>query len=271
MKKMYSYMTEVGFNADVGVSVNRHTVTQAVPCHWHDYIEIELITSGSGTQVLNGKDEKLCRGCITLVRTTDFHTVIPDGELKLINLMVDDRYISEDVLSMLVISSELFFRLTEAEVSVFEHYISLLDEVCVSATSNTDYAKNLIKCFFMRFLQLVSVKGAAFKTVGPIQFTLLYMNMHFRESPPLSVAAELAGYNITYFCTVFKNEIGMSYSEYLNMLKINYAKELLLSTDLKISEICFECGFRSLSNFQKVFKLKTGISPKEYKTSKDNI
>jgi len=57
----------------------------------------------------------------------------------------------------------------------------------------------------------------------------------------------------------------MTYTQYLNMLKTDYAKELLVSTDLKITEVCQECGFTSHSNFLRLIKAATGMPPMAYR------
>lgn len=61
-----------------------------------------------------------------------------------------------------------------------------------------------------------------------------------------------------------------TYSQYLNHLKISYAKNLLITTDLKIDRIGSECGFCSESNFLRVFKQVTGTSPLAYRREAHN-
>ena len=55
-------------------------------------------------------------------------------------------------------------------------------------------------------------------------------------------------------------------SEYINDLRLNYASNLLLNTNKPILEICFACGFQSVSYFYKVFKIKNTISPSEFRS-----
>lgn len=62
-----------------------------------------------------------------------------------------------------------------------------------------------------------------------------------------------------------KKYCNVTTAEYINELRLNYASNLLLHTNTPILEICFDCGFQSVSYFYKVFKKKYGISPKEFK------
>ena len=56
-------------------------------------------------------------------------------------------------------------------------------------------------------------------------------------------------------------------SEYINDLRLNYASNLLLNTNKPILEICFACGFQSVSYFYKVFKIKYTCSPSEFRSN----
>ena len=61
-----------------------------------------------------------------------------------------------------------------------------------------------------------------------------------------------------------QEETGVGYSEYLNKRKLKYAKQLLKTSSLSVTEICYASGFTSLSNFIRVFKEKTGETPSQY-------
>ena len=98
-----------------------------------------------------------------------------------------------------------------------------------------------------------------------MEAALLHLHMHFRENPSLGKLAAIAHYNASYFSTAFHSYTSMTYSQYLNMLKIDYAKKLLLTTNLKIADICQECGFTSHSNFLRLFRQQTTMSPAAYR------
>jgi len=69
----------------------------------------------------------------------------------------------------------------------------------------------------------------------------------------------------SYISHKFKKAYGVSFSQYCNALKLEDARELLLNTDLSVTEIAFESGFNDVSHFIAVFKAKFGSSPKQYK------
>ena len=76
--------------------------------------------------------------------------------------------------------------------------------------------------------------------------------------------ASKIGMTSSAFCRYFKEKTGKSFIFFVNELRIGYACKLLFENHLSISQICFECGFNNLSNFNRMFKRQTGFTPGEY-------
>lgn len=263
-KKMRRYM----LHDRLDLSVSNRAVDKSFALHWHNYIELELITAGSGYQILNGQHIELSRGCLSLLRPTDFHQVEPGENLHLLNMAIDDTLLSEDMLRQITAPQILFFRMDEQELMPLEQLLLLSSQESTSAVPDQQYLKHLLMCILLRILRLMPDSSNPVSTVErPIQASLLYLHVHFRENPRLSDVAKIAHYNTSYFSSVFHRETGMTYSEYLNMLKITYAKELLLSTELKISDVYYKCGFSSHSNFLRLFREQTGLTPMQFRKS----
>jgi AraC-like DNA-binding protein len=88
----------------------------------------------------------------------------------------------------------------------------------------------------------------------------------FREPElRLSDAAVAAGISVAHFSHVFHKETGVPFSSYVQSRRIEEAKRLLAETDQTITEICFECGFNSLTHFNRVFRRGEGCSPRQYR------
>ena len=94
------------------------------------------------------------------------------------------------------------------------------------------------------------------------------MQLHFKENPTLAEVASYSGFNPNYFSQKFKETVGKTYIDYLVDLKVSYAKKLLMSSNMSITDICFSSGFTSISNFMRVFKNKYGMSPNAYRNKK---
>ncbi|MDV4149799.1 response regulator [Clostridium sp. AL.422] len=91
-----------------------------------------------------------------------------------------------------------------------------------------------------------------------------YINDNLEERIYLNETANIHNISPSYLSLVFKKDCNMGFSEYVNLMKINKAKELLAKGNYKVYEISDKLGFESAFYFSKVFKKITGYSPKDY-------
>ena len=94
---------------------------------------------------------------------------------------------------------------------------------------------------------------------------LEFINLHYIEDLKLSDLAGYIGMNETYFSHLFKKETGADFTDYVNSLRINKAKDLLRTGDDSIYQVAEKVGYANVSYFSKVFKQLVGISPLEFK------
>lgn len=92
-----------------------------------------------------------------------------------------------------------------------------------------------------------------------------FMKRNFSGKLTLEETARYVGFSPTYFCKVFLQEMGMSFSKYLGNLRMEHSKKLLLFSDLSVNEICEAVGFEDPSYFIKVFRRYTGVTPGKYR------
>lgn len=95
--------------------------------------------------------------------------------------------------------------------------------------------------------------------------TTEYMRANYAKKLTLDDVARYAGYSPSYFSKVFREEQGYTFQSYLNRLRIEKSKYLLLSTTRPVAEICEMVGFSDQSYFGKVFRKQTGVTPDRYR------
>lgn len=94
-----------------------------------------------------------------------------------------------------------------------------------------------------------------------------YVKQHFKEHISLSQISKLVNLTPQSFCRLFKLKTQKNFVEYFNEVRISNACKLLLSTDMTVSEIAYNCGFKTVSNFDKIFKKTASITPKMYRSN----
>ncbi len=87
--------------------------------------------------------------------------------------------------------------------------------------------------------------------------------------PPFSeeIIARHFGIGKTSLSRIFSHVLKISFTQYLNSLRINYAEYLLRSTDLNMMNIAVECGYQNQQTFYRVFKSVHGCTPHEFRVA----
>ena len=94
-----------------------------------------------------------------------------------------------------------------------------------------------------------------------------YSMQHFRREIKIEEMAALTNLSVSSFCRYFRRATQKTYIEFLNEIKVGHACRLLKESEKRITEICFESGFKSWANFSKQFKQLKGVSPRNYRQS----
>ena len=93
-----------------------------------------------------------------------------------------------------------------------------------------------------------------------------YIESHLSEQLSVAKAAQIACMSESYFSSVFKKEVGISFVDYISQVRIRRAKELLRQKHVRIYEICQEVGIENPNYFSSLFKKIEGISPNAYRS-----
>lgn len=92
-----------------------------------------------------------------------------------------------------------------------------------------------------------------------------YIHAHYHEELTLSELSERYGMSISYFSAQFKRGYGYSFVDYVNQVRIQKSKELLLNPHLKVYEVAHAAGYTTLQYFNRVFKQIVNMTPLEYR------
>ena len=98
-----------------------------------------------------------------------------------------------------------------------------------------------------------------------IRHALDYIHSNIEKKITLDKVAAHVHISSNYLCYLFKETTGFKFCEYINICRINVAKDYLDNSSNSLEIISFECGFNSQSHFSTTFKKHVGVSPNEYK------
>lgn len=169
--------------------------------------------------------------------------------------------------------SYLFDNLVIVAVSICKKYDLDFSEIYKHSVTIMEYVKNLErlkKCedFFRNLFEKIIKQLAKMDSLrcysAPVKKAIAYIYENYSKSISLSNVAEGLQMNYSYLSTLFKTEVGIGFSEYLNNVRLEKAKEMLDSGDQKLKKIATDSGFVSYSYFLNMFKKKYGVTPTEY-------
>lgn len=92
-----------------------------------------------------------------------------------------------------------------------------------------------------------------------------YIGKHKTEPLSLSAVAQAAGASVFHFCKVFRKSTGIKFTDYVARVRLEDARTQLLNPNRRISEVAYDVGFQSLTQFNRMFKRVFGQSPTEFR------
>lgn len=167
---------------------------------------------------------------------------------------------------------------------IFQNFTFTLAGSCFNSESasrmiyNSDYFMMLHTIHDMESLEDAMAKNVRF-LCGKVLMTgqdskklaietvICYVKEHYSEKITLKDVAGLVYLNTSYFCKIFKEEMGESFVSYLIRYRMKKASEYLEDFSLMIYEVAELVGYNDMQYFTKLYKKMNGISPKEYRTN----
>jgi AraC-like DNA-binding protein len=116
----------------------------------------------------------------------------------------------------------------------------------------------------------VTVSTQEIKALNPkdqerIDRVFHYTMENFKEPIQLSLISKKAGMSIPAFCNYFKKRTKKTYIDFINEVRVGHACKLLLTTQMSVLQICFECGFNTVANFNRQFLKIKKTTPSQFR------
>jgi len=237
---------------------------RSYPTHWHEFYEIELIISGSGSYIIDGVEQKIERNMLFFMTPVNFHKVITEGS-QVITLMFTGEICDRNMLFKLstVFNSDSV-KLSDEDAG---YLAAVMHELNLASSDNDDeYSFYLLNCILGKICRIKNAHRHGY--MSRVQKAMLYIQNNFRNNIGLSDIAADAAVTPSYMSSIFLKECGVNFKEYLTAIRYDYAKKLLEYSNMTITDICFESGFCDYANFERHFRERYSVSPSQYRREK---
>ncbi len=245
--------------------------------HNHSHYEILYIPEGERVLVAEKSKYKLDKNCIALVSPYILHRTLKSTSYTnnyykkyLINFTKDflakiSMALDVDVFTAFQQKIILIQFDDEKEKNFVKSTMLQMLEYNDTGNLYDEQMFRLLLCELLTFLAKKVTKEAVYNETMITDKIIEYMENNFEEDISLESLSKqffISKYEIS---RVFSKNVGISFVEYLTRIRIENSKKLLKDTSLSITMISELTGFHSSSNFARVFKKITGISPMSYR------
>lgn len=263
--------------------VDRRKTEFTYPLHSHSEYELNYIENAEGVRRIVGDSvEVIGKYDLTLIAGTDLEHVWEQHNCKSKNIREITIQFSSDLFFGNFIHKNQFASIrtmlnnAKKGVNFPMEAIMRIYPVLDRLAAEEEGFYTVIK--FLTLLHELSV-GGNYRTLASSSFAHIddssdsrrvskiyeYISRHYQNPIRLEELAGLVGMTPVAFSRFFKLRSGKTVTNYILDIRLGYATRLLLDTTHSISEICYECGFNNLSNFNRIFRKKKDCSPKEFR------
>lgn len=267
-------------NDDFFVVLNHINAKFDFPIHYHPEYELNLVINSKGKRIIGDSIENYENTDLVLIGPNTPHAwtgIMDNSNAQVITIQFHSNFLSDKSLSR-NIALPLKDVLSKSRRGVLfsqETTKKMVDKI--EKLSNIQGFDSLLE--FLSILYDLSISRnqkmlASASYVGHIDPSKSrrirkvtdYINDNFHNEIRIKEVAKKANMSETAFSHFFKKQTQRSFTEYLIDIRIGYAAKLIIDSEKNINEICYESGFNNISNFNRTFKNKRGITPSEFRS-----
>ncbi len=234
--------------------------------HFHKNFELVYVCKGSLLCTADEKRETLYENEFALFLSNEIHSLTPSADTEYwVGVFSGDFVHSFEKLTKDKSANCLKFTCEDSILEFLKYNLIKYESPPVFMLKSCLYA------VCNEYLNQITLSKKDSKNFLQMQAIIDYISENYKNKISLSDIAEKLGYNYHYLSKKFNKIFSMSFSEFLNLYRLEAATQLLIETDKSITEIAIESGFQSIRSFNEIFKSHTGMSPAKYRSELKNI
>ena len=201
----------------------------------------------------------------------NLYTYIEIGEISgieksfllLEKIIIEKNYNEEQIKALL---TTYYIKLKDSVISNYhvKESLDMDNKIIIEKIYSKNSLHEIIEFLTEKFLN-ISKYVANNSPDKAIKRIVKYVDNKYYSDLKLENIAQIFSYNSSYLGKLFKDTTGKNFNTYLDNVRIEQAKKLLLEDDLKVYEICEKVGYKNIDYFYCKFKKYVGISPLNYK------
>lgn len=253
-----------------------------VPLHWQDSFEIIYVKRGMGRVQVDFDMFIAEAGDIFIVPPGHLHglRMLENNRMEYENIIFDTDFLGGSIVDNCsqkylqpLLEGRLYFPVwigNHHEMhGTLSHFLDEADILCDKRVQGYELGvKGYLFLFFSHLFHMAMVKDNRTpenKSMQKIKMVLSYMEENYDKKMTVEKAAAKCGYSASHFMRWFKEMTGTRFGNYLIELRLEKAARALRTTEDTVLEVAGKTGFNNLSNFNRLFKKRYGITPSEFR------
>lgn len=272
---------ELNNDFSVKVCMANYTRTHQPLCkHSHDAMtEIVYVLKGKQVYNVNGSDYVVNSGEVFITHPYEEHSsgLYPEDKSILYYILIDLEKHKNDIIGYKKEGELIVQSLNKIEKRVFKGNNSLkviLTNIINLYKSNHAFKQTQIRIYISQFLINIydcAVKANEHRNESNMQMVVEYINSNIMDEIKIETLARICKLSVSRFKANFTSQVGMPPHEYILRQKIEIVKNILVTTDERITDIAYDMSFSSSQYLSTVFKKFTFKTPKEFRLLKTNL
>lgn len=226
--------------------------------HWHSDCELIYAERGTLDVVCDGASFSLGAGDAMFIDGQSLHRINATDSSALLITVIFDADIIADFAKTSMLSSPFLSR----AYGIPDLYAVLLDELTEKRPLYIHETATRVKLLMLDIFRNEPTEQKKIKSSTDKIFKSLFAEIqkHF-DTYTLDDASRFMGVNASYLSRFFAAKTGMHFMRYVNCVRVEKAVQMLKRGDDNVTEVASKCGFGTIRNFNRIFKLLTGYSP----------
>lgn len=250
--------------------------------HTHDFLELVYVTRGKGIHCWDDKSTVVKEGDYFIIDYQSWHKykVFDNSDFEIINCLFMPEFIDlnlkncrnfKEILGNYLIRFDRAVFNTNPTAYVYKDTTGKIREILYQMIEEFQKKQQgyteILRCKLIEIIistmRCVTVNDEYIDS--DIDFTVDYIGKNYMLNPSLFEISKKLGLTLPYLSVKFKNQMGMTFTEYLQKVRIGNSLRLLSSTDKKVFEIAEIVGYKDIKCFYRIFKKYMGKSPGEFR------
>ena len=240
----------------------------SIPSHHHDFIELVYVIAGHCNHTVHGSTYRQGPGCLTFIVSHAEHELHADEDCLCLTVKVRNEKFAEFLIPNLpYLSLPISFDCGDDRF-MRELMLSMYEQQEAAGCYHREIMDHLFQAFLIYCMQNYRDTLRILHTNTPQNGKMLEMINYMYENHPVVTLNSLAqrfGYSASYLSRMFRNNVGESFSSVLRGIKMDRAKKLLQTTNMKLNDICHSVGYADTAQFIRDYKKRFNCTPAKYR------